>query len=174
MYASLFALVFGAADTSADAQKLLMVVAQDFLDHMGRREFSDAAKLFYYPPSLKDEALSRDMEGLTLALQVYANEFGAAEHVKLLRSQPKFTFVSSGSGDDAYWQRHPRNVLVYVAVNFRQLGPGFIGWTFSDVKDRLVLSNVQFGVAETDEARTRMKLLAEKTALVIKAAEGHL
>jgi len=139
--------------------------ANELFKLINENDFHEAAKLFHYPPSYSKNELEKDIAAVSKSLKLFSNEFGNFATIDTILGQQEIVHLSIGGGDIPYWSKYSRYLNMRYSVNFKIEGFGFLIIKYCNIKETLVIREVQYALPRFREGAAQkmqqvmMKLL---------------
>jgi hypothetical protein len=138
-------------------------IAERYLGTNKRGNTASMAKAFHCPDYFTSEQLNSELDGISRVLDIITDKLGTVESYKLNNSQIIYFFFALRSASQEYWNKHPYfNRLIY-DVEYSDKGSGYLVFSFSTIKDEVVLSTILYGLpVDNPETEMVFKELNEK------------
>lgn len=134
-----------------------------FVEAYNKKDFAGLAELFHFPEEYTGEELKADKEAIRKTLSLYFDEFGKIAGLEKVENPPFHYFVTIGSADIAYWEKHPEGDKVAYKAVFSREGEGYLTLTFSYILRKWEIRQVNYGLpADRPRSEARISAIFQK------------
>lgn len=172
IFAALWGLLFSsgfAVNTDKVNISAMTEISQKFFIAIKNDSFNSAADLFHYPSGYSEEELKRESLYMRESLKLYKMELGSINDIERIDYSPATVSVFLGGGNPDYWEKYPYFIAQVYRVTFSRDGLGFIAIRFTNIKAKLEIRSVHYGLpASRADAKTRINEILRKALEIPK------
>ena len=155
------------ARESIEAQ--IQTLSSEFLKHMSRSAYSDAAGLFHCPQEYTSVKRSGQLLGVSKLLKILTDEFGIPSNCKISEFPDPHYNVTVCGGDMEYWEKYPSQLQIPLEVVFSKENDGQIVILFSNVLNKWEIRAVAYGLpAQRPGSKERIVEIMTKMLITIQ------
>lgn len=151
---------------SSDAQaqeEIFKEKTARFVDAYNKKDFDGVADLFHFPAEYTEAEMKADKEAIRKTLKLYFDEFGKIAGFEKKENPPFHYFVTIGSADIPYWERHPEGDKISYKVTFAREGEGYLVLVFSYILKEWEVRQVNYGLpADRPQSEKRISTIFQK------------
>jgi len=123
------------------------LISEKYLNFIMQNKFIEAASILNYPDYFTAEELKSDISSISKSLQIASDELGAVISYKKNEYPFKIYKVGFYGGSSEFWDKYPVFMKQIYDVEFSKNTNGYLILNFSIIKDKLVLSSLEYGLA---------------------------
>lgn len=155
----LFYMIFLSCSFSRKSKKVDMRnESLKFIKYLNQSKFKKAGEMFHYSNE-KDRKNNKEIINTLICLQGY---FGKIEiRQKCLNKEDYFSFAITGA-ELEYWNNYKETFNNYYEVHFEKQGPGYFGFAYCNINDKLEIRHIEFGFPKNKKkSKAKYKTIIE-------------